>query len=175
MAESTSKADLIERIGRERALWDALVAEIGAERMEQPGVTGEWTFKDVVVHLIGWRKAFLAQVQAVVRGANQPAAPWPAHLNEEKEEDVEQINEWFYEQGRGRSLNDVLDEYRQLYQSFEDAARALSEQDLFEPGRFVWMEGEPLANGIAYSPHFHEEHEPIIRAWLASQRGHTPT
>jgi hypothetical protein len=170
MARATNTAELIERIRQERALWDALVAEIGEERMEQPGVSGEWTFKDVVVHLIGWRKAFLAQVQAVVRGASQPAQPWPAHLDEEKEEDVEQINQWFYEQGRSRSLNDVLDEYRQLFQGFEDAAHALSEQDLFEPGRFAWMAGEPLAEGVAYSPHFHEEHEPIIRAWLERQK-----
>ena len=171
MTVPTTKARLIELIQHDRALWDALVAEIGEERMEQPGVTGEWTFKDVVVHLIGWRKAFLAKVQAVVRGDSQPVRPWPAHLDEEKEEDIEPINQWFYEQGRGRSLSDVLDEYRQLYQSSEDAARTLSEQDLFEPGRFVWMEGEPLAQGLAYSPHFHEEHEPLIRAWLDRQRG----
>jgi hypothetical protein len=41
----------------------------------------------------------------------------------------------------------------------------LTEEDLQDPHRFAWMEGEPLS-GKAFFSHFHEEHEPDMRAWL---------
>ena len=55
MTETPSKRALLEQIERERAFWEGLVAEVGEARMLQPGATGEWTFKDVVAHLNGWR------------------------------------------------------------------------------------------------------------------------
>jgi hypothetical protein len=41
MVEPTSKAALPELIGRDRGLWDDLLAELGEERMLQPGATGD--------------------------------------------------------------------------------------------------------------------------------------
>jgi len=55
MTSPISKDALLERIERERGLWEDLVAEIGEDRMLQPGATGDWSFKDVVAHLNGWR------------------------------------------------------------------------------------------------------------------------
>ena len=73
MTELTSKAALLELIERERGLWDDLVAEIGEDRMLQPGATGEWNFKDVVAHLNGWRIGRLARLDAA-RDHSDPAA-----------------------------------------------------------------------------------------------------
>lgn len=67
-----SKAALLELI--ERGLWDDMVAEIGENRMLQPGATGDWNFKDVVAHLNGWRIGTLARL-AAARDHSDPAAP----------------------------------------------------------------------------------------------------
>ncbi len=65
-------------------------------------------------------------------------------------------------------MPEVLDDSRQVLQQLVAAIEAFPEAELFEPGRFPWMEGKPLS-GAAFFAHFHEEHEPDMRAWLARQ------
>ena len=79
MTEPRSKAALLELIERERGRWDDMVAEIGENRMLQPGATGDWNFKDVVAHLNGWRIGTLAR-PAARRGAGRVPALVPAHV-----------------------------------------------------------------------------------------------
>ena len=51
---ATGKEALLAQIEAEHVSWRELLAEIGEERMEQPGPMGDWTFKDLVAHLGGW-------------------------------------------------------------------------------------------------------------------------
>jgi hypothetical protein len=78
MTQIPNKTALLEQIERERGIWEQLLAEIGADRMLEPGATGEWRFKDVVAHLNGWRTKTLARLDAA--GHDQPP-PWPADLS----------------------------------------------------------------------------------------------
>jgi hypothetical protein len=172
MTETPTKQELLEQIERERAFWEGLVAEVGEERMLEPGATGDWTFKDVVAHLNGWRSKTLARLDAARQGKTPAAPPWPAELSEE--DDVDEINAWIQQANRDRSLQQVLGEYQRSFQHMRDAVTALSERDLTEAGRYAWLEGEPLASVITASfGHLHEEHEPVLRAWLdqAKQAG----
>jgi len=165
MTQAPAKSALLEQIERERVFWEQLQAEIGQQRMLVPGATGEWTFKDVVAHLNGWRAKTLARLQAAVHGGTPAAPPWPADLDED--DDVDQINDWIYQASRERSLEDVLGEYSQSFQRMRDAVTALPERDLTEVGRYPWLQGYALAQVITDSfGHLHEEHEPVLRAWL---------
>jgi hypothetical protein len=47
-----------------------------------------------------------------------------------------------------------------------DAIAAFPEDELQDPQRIAWLEGEALSGAFVFS-HFHEEHEPDMRAWLA--------
>ncbi len=160
-----TKAQLLDRIDAERAWWEGLLAEVGEERMLQPGVSGDWTFKDVVAHLNAWQGETVQRLEAAA--GNEPPAPppWP------DTDDVDQTNAWIYERNRDRDLGDVLQESRATWQRVRDLVASLSEDDLFDPNRFAWTEGEPLGpwNLGSSFDHFHEEHEPVIRAWLNSQ------
>lgn len=161
----TSKAQLLDRIDAERAWWEGLLAEVGEERMLQPGVSGDWTFKDVVAHLSAWQGETVARFEAAGRDEPPPPPPWP------ESDDVDQINDWIYERNKDRDLADVLQESRARWQRVYDLTAALPERDLFEPNRFAWTDGEPLGPynlGSSFG-HFHEEHEPVIRAWLSRQ------
>ena len=44
----------------------------------------------------------------------------------------------------------------------------MNKTELLDPQRFAWMEGQPLTAAALFA-HFHEEHEPDMRAWLAQQ------
>ena len=63
--------------------WEALLAEIGPERLDQPGVNGNWSMADIIAHLTGWNRKLVADLQAAQRGDPTPAPPWPAHLETE--------------------------------------------------------------------------------------------
>ena len=159
------KQQLLDRLPHERARWDALLAEVGQERMEIPGATGEWTFKDIVVHLTAWWRREVGCLAAVRRGERPVAHP--------DQRDVQVINDWIYHTNRDRPLLDVLRDEQEVWQQLEAALRALPELDLAEPGRFDWLNGQALGPRIVedFLMHLHEEHEPLIREWLTGLRG----
>lgn len=106
----------------------------------------------------------MGRLQAALRGEAEPPPPWPAHLTTDDE-----INAWIYEQSRGRPVREVLDDSRRVFQELRAALESLPEAELLDPQRFPWMEGQPLT-GAAFFGHFHEEHEPEMRAWLAREK-----
>jgi hypothetical protein len=158
-----TKTALLADLHREQEQWEALLAQIGEARMDQPGVAGEWSIKDIVAHLTGWRRRTVARLQAAQRGEAEPSPPWPAHLQTD-----DQINAWVYETNRDRSVREVLADSRQVFQQLVAAIEAFPEAELLDPHRFAWWEGE-LLSAAALFAHFHEEHEPDMRAWLARQ------
>ena len=82
----------------------------------------------------------------------------------------DEINAWIYESNRDRSLADVLNDSREVFQQFLDVIAAFPDDEFQNPRRFAWLEGEPLSGKLAFA-HFHEEHEPDMRAWLDKVKG----
>lgn len=159
MSDTKGKDKLLAQIRAEHEKWRMLLAEIGEERMEQPGPMGDWTFKDLVAHLSGWRERTIRRLEA--GPGQEPPTSWPSNLTDDDE-----INAWFYEQNRDRPLGDVLADYDAHFGRLATAIAALPDEDITTPGRFDWVGGEALAD-VDFFDHLHEEHEPSIRAWLA--------
>jgi len=131
--------------------------------MEQPGVNGEWSMKDLIAHLYyGWQSKLIASIQAAQRGEPEPPPPWPAHLHTDDE-----INAWIYEINKGRSLREVLDESRQSFQQLLAVIEGLPDDVRIEPEwHLVWLGDKRFPVGEFFD-HFHDDHEPDVRAWLA--------
>ncbi len=49
------KSELLNWLQEEYQQWEALLDQIGPTRMDQPGVNGDWSMKDIVAHLTGWQ------------------------------------------------------------------------------------------------------------------------
>lgn len=160
-----NKQELLGKIQREAQVWENFLDEVGEARMEEPGATGDWSFKDVVAHISTWRERSLARLEAAVRD-QAPSAFWLAGWDEDSDEIVDKTNRWIYEKNRERPLADVLDESRQQFRRMEELVQALPESKLFDANQYAWMEGKALARVVSFG-HFHEEHEPILRRWLA--------
>ncbi|HEU5368109.1 MAG TPA: ClbS/DfsB family four-helix bundle protein [Ktedonobacterales bacterium] len=160
MSSSISKAQLIKELEDEYARWEALLSDIGEAHMTQPGVGGEWSTKDIVAHLTGWRRRSVARFQAALRHEPSFSPPWPPQLQTDDE-----INAWIYEANRDRPLADVLQDSRVVFQQLVDTLNAFPEAELLDPKRFGWTEDD-APTGAAFFAHFHEEHEPDMHAWL---------
>lgn len=158
-----TRETLIERIRREQRVWRDLVAEVGRERMMEPGPMGQWTFKDLVSHLAAWRNRTLARLEAAAAGQGEPAPPWPADLK-----DDDPINAWIRERDQHRSLDEVLADYDSSFDRLAAVAKRLPDDALTRPGYFSWMGDVAFADAPLFG-HLHDEHEPAIRRWLASR------
>ena len=156
------KSELLNELQEEYQQWKALLDQIGPARMDLPGVTGHWSIKDIVAHLTGWRRRTVARLQAAQRGEPEPPPPWPANLQTDDE-----INAWIYESNHERSVGEVLDESHQVFQQLLTAVEGLPDKVLMDVQHYLpWLEGNPFSAAAIFS-HFHDEHEPDMRAWLA--------
>jgi hypothetical protein len=164
-----TKISLLEWIDRGRASWEVLLADVGDERMEEPGAVDDWTFRDVAAHLNAWREWSLARLEAAGTG-KEPLPPWPAEMNEENAEGVDELNAWFFERARNRAVREVIAESREQFRQMRAAVEALSPEELSEPGHFAWAADYPLSAVVEGSLEHLEEHEQMTREWLARER-----
>jgi len=162
MAAPTTKQQLIAEIQKEHGHWQALLTDIGLERMELPCVTGDWTMKDTIAHLTTWWRREIALVEAMLRGERPPDHP-PQHP------DVQIINQWVYLTNRDRPVQDVVRDADDTWRHLESTFNRIPEDILFDSTRFDWLDGRAIGPYILgnFAKHLHEEHEPMIRAWLA--------
>lgn len=154
---------LIQNIEGVRERWRRLVADVGPERLDQPGPMGEWTFKDVAAHLTAWRRRTVGRLDAAARGTPEPAPAWPAALGN-AEDDA--INAWIHDTTKDRPASELLAEADAVYGDFLAAVRALPIDAVIEPGRFAWLDGTALADND-FGGHL-DEHEPSVRRWLGT-------
>ena len=63
-----NKSEFLNGLREEYQQWEALLNQIGEERMDQSGVAADWSIKDIVAHLTGWRRRTVARLQAAQRG-----------------------------------------------------------------------------------------------------------
>jgi hypothetical protein len=157
------RTDLLAELNSEHEAWQGLLADIGDDRMDEPGVAGPWSIKDIVAHLTAWRRRTVGRLEAVGHGQPEPAHEWPADLKDDDE-----INAWFHERDRNKSLREVLSESRRVFEQLVAAIEKLPQEALDDPGRLPWMQGAPVS-GAAFFSHFHDEHEADMRAWLSRQ------
>lgn len=156
------QSELIAGLQEEYRGWRELLDQIGPENMDDTGVTGHWSIKDIVAHLTGWRRRTVARLEAAQRGDPEPPPPWPVQLQTDDE-----INAWIYNANHGKSVRQVLMDSHRVFEQLLTAIEGLPDQAFLDVPRYLpWWEGSSL-DSAAFFAHFHEEHEPDMRAWLA--------
>lgn len=162
-----TKDGLLGWARRERAGWEALLAEVGAGRMAIGGAMGDWTFKDLLAHLGEWRRFGQAPL-AQALGDERPAPPWPATLN--PHEDQDQINATIHARTRDLPVETLIREGRLLWDELEAALTAIDEAALTTPGHFPWLPDAALGPTVLRDAtcHYHQDHEADLRDWLAT-------
>lgn len=162
------KSELLNWLEEQHQNWEALLDQIGPASMDQPGVNGDWSMKDMVAHLAGWNGRHVDSFQANLRGEPVPPPAWPADLQTDDE-----INAWIYETNRGRTARQVLDESEQVFQRLFAAVKELPEdvhiETVHQGGREYYLVhlGDQRVQPGEFFDHYIDDHEPDVRAWLA--------
>src|SRR5205814_8232107 len=74
------RAELVQQMNSEQEAWEGLLGQIGEDRMEERGVAGAASSKDIASHLTDWRRMTVGRLESVANGQPEPAHEWPADL-----------------------------------------------------------------------------------------------
>ena len=157
MEEQMNKARFLNALQTERAKWDALLVQVGEERMTQSGVEGDLSIKDVIAH-VTWYEREMVEMLGPRRLVGSELWNLP----------TDERNAAVFQENRGRPLEEVLTESRQVYQELLKQVESLSEEELHDPHRFADMPDEwvPWKVIASNSWEHYPDHVAPIRAWL---------
>jgi DinB superfamily len=145
----------------ERGKWNDVLAEVGMERMEIPGVVGEWSVKQLVSHLSWYERA-------VVEGARQVFASGKFSRRRREGLSLDEQNVKIAESSRARPIGDVLAEADEVFGQLLAVVEACPETILNDPTVLGLPDDIVPWMGIANNSYAHyRQHEEELRAWLA--------
>lgn len=169
-ATLTTREALLETLRGLEADINSVVAGVDEERFVRPGSFEALSLKDLIAHLTYWRVLTAERLEAGLAG-REPVMPWPAPLDED--DDVDAVNLWIYNENLGKSSATIMAESADTFVRCAAAIAAMPQEGLFDLGYFAWAAEFRLAPAVISGTyyHFHEDHEPEIRAWLAASAG----
>jgi hypothetical protein len=145
-----NKAELLANIRAGRLQLDVSLARLSEEQMLVPALHGDWSIKDLIAHFGFWEGRIVTLYGQLSRGV-EPAADEPA---------LDELNAQAYAQHRAQTLDEVRREERATYLQLLAIAVNAPDDDLFNPQRFAWTQGQPFAEWIVNNTYGHyEEHQ----------------
>jgi hypothetical protein len=156
-AEQT-RDELIEAIERNRARWEDLVSRAG-DRVNQPGVAGDWTLRDVVAHINYYLRFQVENLGGPARGFGD--------MPQEIGFDMEKRNQWMHERDKDLSWDFVRDESSEITDELLRQLRKRSDQDM--KAQFAPWHHWPVWRWMCDARNHYNEHIPGLEAWLKSR------
>ena len=165
-----SKVKLLDLLRVEHTNWQEVLTKVGEDQMTLPVLHGGWSVKDTIGHVAYYARWLENWLEAAVRGQVTVASHRDLL-------DVDQRNAIIWTENKNRSLADILEESRQVYERLYQLVSILPETDLIVPDRYdrytvpFWGEPRPLWKCIAGDSYEHyREHTANIRRWLSGDK-----
>lgn len=159
-ADITTKAGLIAITEESYRNLQHEVAGLTDAEMREPHAPDGWSVKDVLAHISGWERMFTGWMDAILR-RDKPDRP----------ESIDQVwldatNARLYQESRRRSPEEVRIEAAEWHAAIIALIERMSEADLFDPHRFPYTGGDPVAPWVRGNADEHyDEHRAQIADW----------
>ena len=157
-----TKGELLTRIAESRRRLEASIASLPDEKLPSPDLDAGWSVKDVMAHIAEWESYVVRRVEARRRGET------PEVWSTDDDNGVDAVNRELYERNRGRSLEDVQQEFDASHQRIVAVIESLSEGDLFDDSRREAVIGpwpSPVWMHVAGNTFWHyDEHAETIES-----------
>ena len=155
-------ARLADILRAERATWNALLAQVGLARLEEPSVEGTWSVKEISAHLT-WYEG------RVVEGARQVFGTGIYTRSREglAALDMDKRNERIAAEARARPAADVLAEAEQVFGQLL-ALMEMAPTDVLNDPQVLGLADDFVPwMAVANNSYAHyREHAQAIEAWL---------
>jgi hypothetical protein len=153
-----SKIQLITDLQTEFNQWELFLAGLSHERINSSILNSNWTIKDVIAHLMAWQMVSNARMDAALL-KNDPKFPdWLAGNDPESEENLENYNDRIYQIHERQPWDRVYQMWKEGFQKLIKTTELIPEEELIEPGRFVWLGEHPLSAVLDGLYEHHLEH-----------------
>ncbi len=169
METQMTKAKLLETMRDARSQWESVLEEIAVECMTVPVLHSGWSVKDTIGHVAYYERWLQRWIEAAVHGQVTVASHRDVL-------DVDQRNALIWQENKERSLKEILNESRYVFERLYQLVKFLPEADLVDLYRYdryvvpFWNKPQPLWQCIAGdSCEHYSEHTANIRRWLAEQ------
>jgi hypothetical protein len=166
MAIAKTKKELIEAMETEYRLLKRCIDGLSAEEREHSGVCHAWSAKDVIAHLVEWKKMFLGWYEEGLQGGN-PRTP----AEDLKWTQTPALNERIYRKWKEETFEVILAEFESTYARMLELTRSISQEKLFHKGLYPWLRVWPLSRWIAAQTSSHYRWARTrIRRWANQHR-----
>ena len=140
------------------------LAGLTDDEMREPHPPDGWSIKDVLAHISGWERMFTGWMDALLRGES------PDRPDSIDQAWLDATNTRLYEESRDRSPEEVRIDAAEWHAAIMALIERMSEADLFDPRRFPYTGGDPVAPWVRGNADEHyDEHRAQIAAWKARQ------
>jgi hypothetical protein len=160
MEQPKSKSLMIERLQTERYRLERNPDGLSQEEMVKPGVVGEWSVKDVLVHLADWEAHMPVWMEAARR--SEPVAEIELGLNWKQ---FDEFNQRIFERHRDQSLEDVLNYFHTTHEQFMAMVEAMPEDEMLARGRYKFIGTGAVYNWLGAYANHDRWAKTKIRAW----------
>jgi len=140
MPRPTTKNQLLTEMQKEHDALETFLNTLPPEQMTRPSVTLQRSVKDVRMHLFDWEQMCLGWYQAGLRGESPPLPAEGFKWNQ-----IPALNEQLYQKHRDQPLAEAIQAFRASYRQIRETLQAITEEDLFTPGRYAWTKKLALA------------------------------
>ena len=154
-----NKDQLLDALEDERENFLDAIEGLTDDKLNEPGVVGDWSVKDIIFHLSMWEADLITLLWQLSQGEK----PSTAYFTNPS---IDEINAAWQEISKTRSLDQVMADFASVRKQTFRRVRLIPEEDLNDPKRYPWLEGSPLWKWIAGDSFEHEnEHATQIRDW----------
>jgi hypothetical protein len=154
-----NKTEILTSLAEGRDSLLESIQGLSGKELEEPGVIGEWSVKDILIHLTHWE----AELVKLLWQAKQGVTPTTVHFDPAS---VDEINAQWFKESQFRPFKIAMDDFLGVRKQTIRRVEELSVEELTDPYYFPWLSDQPLWEWIANDSFEHEaEHEAQIRDW----------
>lgn len=156
-----SKKDLLNVIAKERKKLESLIEGLSEVQMNEPGVEGNWSIKDLMAHIAAWERLALDRISSALTGES---LKFPVI---EGESFVDKFNADIYKLNHNKDLLDIHMEFSNSHKDFIDQIEKLEDFFLSSQLPFDWAGNMTVQVMISANTHWHYvEHVEAIEQWI---------
>lgn len=155
-----TRDELLQHMEQNRTELNALLEGVPADALTRPGACGDWSVKDVLVHISRWE----AEVIKVLFQAQQGGKPQSEVFNSE----YLKVNDLWYQEAKDRPLEHVLEDFSAVRMQLVRRLKDFPEKALTKPGNYPWMKHALIVLVQDIALDHEQEHLEGLKIWRAS-------
>ena len=148
--------------------WEELLGSLSAEQITAPRFDLDWSIKDVITHLWAWQQISIARMEGGAQDREPMLPEWIVNHIENWEDDAQHVNALTYEINHNKPWAEIHQNWRKGFLQLLELGDSISERNLLDGDRYVWLKGYSLAVILVASYDHHQEHFEKLTAALQS-------